>query len=215
MVRASASRITGASSACSSAARSPRAIIVVTLTLLLIGAAGRAAGDALRLLRGAVAGQSRAPRAAARRRAASSSIATARCSRSNRPAFQLELVRERVPDVDATLQGLIKIGVLQRRRSRRDAQAGALAPQLRQRADPPAPDRRGNRALRRAPLRVPGRRHRDAPDALVSEWRARGARARLRGGDQRSGRQAAREGRPAREIRRHLADRQARHRGRV
>src|ERR1043165_6566749 len=31
----------------------------------------------------------------------------------NRPAFQLELVRERVPDVDATLQGLVKIGVLQ------------------------------------------------------------------------------------------------------
>src|SRR3954452_9167189 len=31
----------------------------------------------------------------------------------NRPAFQLELVRERVPDIDATLQGLVKIGVLQ------------------------------------------------------------------------------------------------------
>jgi penicillin-binding protein 2 len=30
----------------------------------------------------------------------------------NRPAFQLELVRERVPDVDATLQRLIEIGVL-------------------------------------------------------------------------------------------------------
>src|SRR4051812_19977272 len=30
----------------------------------------------------------------------------------NRPAFQLELVRERVPDVDATLAGLVKIGVL-------------------------------------------------------------------------------------------------------
>jgi len=30
----------------------------------------------------------------------------------NRPAFQLELVRERVPDVDATLQGLVGIGVL-------------------------------------------------------------------------------------------------------
>src|SRR5215470_4102804 len=30
----------------------------------------------------------------------------------NRPAFQLELVRERVPDVDATLLGLVKIGVL-------------------------------------------------------------------------------------------------------
>ncbi|HEV8442553.1 MAG TPA: penicillin-binding protein 2 [Steroidobacteraceae bacterium] len=30
----------------------------------------------------------------------------------NRPAFQLELVRERVPDVDATLKGLIDIGVL-------------------------------------------------------------------------------------------------------
>jgi len=29
----------------------------------------------------------------------------------NRPAFQLELVRERVPDVDATLAGLAKIGV--------------------------------------------------------------------------------------------------------
>src|SRR5437868_11048008 len=31
----------------------------------------------------------------------------------NRPAFQLELVRERVADVEATLQGLVKIGVLQ------------------------------------------------------------------------------------------------------
>jgi len=31
----------------------------------------------------------------------------------NRPAFQLELVRERVPDVDATLKGLAQIGVLQ------------------------------------------------------------------------------------------------------
>src|SRR4051812_32697461 len=31
----------------------------------------------------------------------------------NRPAFQLELVRERVPDVDGTLEGLVKIGVLQ------------------------------------------------------------------------------------------------------
>jgi penicillin-binding protein 2 len=31
----------------------------------------------------------------------------------NRPAFQLELVRERVPDVDATLRGLAKIGVLE------------------------------------------------------------------------------------------------------
>ncbi len=31
----------------------------------------------------------------------------------NRPAFQLELVRERVPDVEATLKGLVKIGVLQ------------------------------------------------------------------------------------------------------
>src|SRR4051812_47042497 len=31
----------------------------------------------------------------------------------NRPSFQLELVRERVPDVDATLAGLVKIGVLQ------------------------------------------------------------------------------------------------------
>ena len=30
----------------------------------------------------------------------------------NRPAFQLELVRERVPDVDATLRRLIEIGVL-------------------------------------------------------------------------------------------------------
>jgi penicillin-binding protein 2 len=30
----------------------------------------------------------------------------------NRPAFQLELVRERVPNVDATLKGLIEIGVL-------------------------------------------------------------------------------------------------------
>ncbi len=30
----------------------------------------------------------------------------------NRPAFQLELVRERVPDLDATLQGLIDINVL-------------------------------------------------------------------------------------------------------
>ena len=30
----------------------------------------------------------------------------------NRPAFQLELVRERVPDVDATLNGLVQIGVL-------------------------------------------------------------------------------------------------------
>jgi penicillin-binding protein 2 len=30
----------------------------------------------------------------------------------NRPAFQLELVRERVPDVDTTLAGLVKIGVL-------------------------------------------------------------------------------------------------------
>jgi penicillin-binding protein 2 len=30
----------------------------------------------------------------------------------NRPAFQLELVRERVPDVDATLERLIEIGVL-------------------------------------------------------------------------------------------------------
>src|SRR4051812_12456384 len=30
----------------------------------------------------------------------------------NRPAFQLELVRERVPDVDGTLKGLIAIGVL-------------------------------------------------------------------------------------------------------
>ena len=30
----------------------------------------------------------------------------------NRPAFQLELVRERVPDVDGTLAGLVKIGVL-------------------------------------------------------------------------------------------------------
>jgi penicillin-binding protein 2 len=31
----------------------------------------------------------------------------------NRPAFQLELVRERVPDVDATLKRLIEIGVLE------------------------------------------------------------------------------------------------------
>lgn len=31
----------------------------------------------------------------------------------NRPAFQLELVRERVPDVDATLNRLIEIGVLE------------------------------------------------------------------------------------------------------
>src|SRR3982751_2732335 len=30
----------------------------------------------------------------------------------NRPAFQLELVRERVADVDATLEGLVNIGVL-------------------------------------------------------------------------------------------------------
>ena len=30
----------------------------------------------------------------------------------NRPAFQLELVRERVPNVDATLAGLVRIGVL-------------------------------------------------------------------------------------------------------
>ncbi len=30
----------------------------------------------------------------------------------NRPAFQLELVRERVPDVDSTLAGLVNIGVL-------------------------------------------------------------------------------------------------------
>src|SRR4051812_15782246 len=30
----------------------------------------------------------------------------------NRPAFQLELVRERVPDVDSTLAGLVQIGVL-------------------------------------------------------------------------------------------------------
>jgi penicillin-binding protein 2 len=30
----------------------------------------------------------------------------------NRPAFQLELVRERVPDVDATLERLVEIGVL-------------------------------------------------------------------------------------------------------
>src|SRR3954462_9744692 len=30
----------------------------------------------------------------------------------NRPAFQLELVRERVPDVDSTLDGLVRIGVL-------------------------------------------------------------------------------------------------------
>src|SRR5688572_23902980 len=30
----------------------------------------------------------------------------------NRPAFQLELVRERVPDVDATLKRLIEIGVM-------------------------------------------------------------------------------------------------------
>src|SRR6478752_8613175 len=30
----------------------------------------------------------------------------------NRPAFQLELVRERVPDVEATLKELIDIGVL-------------------------------------------------------------------------------------------------------
>jgi penicillin-binding protein 2 len=30
----------------------------------------------------------------------------------NRPSFQLELVRERVPDVDATLKGLVAIGVL-------------------------------------------------------------------------------------------------------
>jgi penicillin-binding protein 2 len=31
----------------------------------------------------------------------------------NRPAFQLELVRERVPDVDATLKRLVEIGVLE------------------------------------------------------------------------------------------------------
>src|SRR6185295_12765772 len=31
----------------------------------------------------------------------------------NHPAFQLELVRERVPDVEATLESLAKIGVLQ------------------------------------------------------------------------------------------------------
>jgi len=30
----------------------------------------------------------------------------------NRPAFQLELVRERVPDIDGTLEGLVNIGVL-------------------------------------------------------------------------------------------------------
>ena len=30
----------------------------------------------------------------------------------NRPAFQLELVRERVPDIDGTLEGLVRIGVM-------------------------------------------------------------------------------------------------------
>ena len=104
----------------------------------------------------------------------------------NRPAFQLELVREHVPDVDATLKGLVDIGVLQEDDLDDTRAPDPLAPQLRERADPAAPHRRGDRALRRASLRIPGRRHRDAPHALLSARRARRARARLRGRDQRS-----------------------------
>ena len=59
----------------------------------------------------------------------------------NRPAFQLELVRERVPDVDATLEAPHRDRRAADRRSRRNAQAGAVAPQLRERADPAAPHR--------------------------------------------------------------------------
>ena len=52
----------------------------------------------------------------------------------NHPAFQLELVRERVPDVDATLARLIEIGVLPADDLAETAQARAFASQLRERA---------------------------------------------------------------------------------
>ena len=68
---------------------------------------------------------------------------------SNQPAFQLELVREHVPDLDATLDGLIDLGLLapddlRRREARRSARAapstacrsGCACPKRTSRASP-------------------------------------------------------------------------------
>ena len=95
------------------------------------------------------------------------------------------------------------------RRRRRTLQAhDQVAPHVRQRADPPAHVRRGRRALRRASLRVPGRGHQAAPDALLS---ATASSPCTRSATWRDQRERPREDRSQR-LRRHLADRQARHR---
>ena len=107
----SASRITGASSGCSSAARWPppsssprsRCVLVGRLVVLQVmrydyyaelSQGNRVRVEPLPAQRGLILDRNGAVLA------------------ENRPAFQLELVRERVPDVDATLKRLIEIGVL-------------------------------------------------------------------------------------------------------
>ncbi len=126
----------------------------------------------------------------------------------NEPAYQLELIPEQTPDLPDTLQRLAELKLLDPGRHRAAAAHHPLTPRLRQRAHQAAAVRRGDRPLRRASLRVPGRGAARAPDPPLPVRRARRARARLRGGRQRGG------PRPHRQagLRRHHADRQARRR---
>ena len=74
----------------------------------------------------------------------------------NRPAYQIELVREQVGDgkaLDATLAQLVDIGLLRREDVGGDPPHRASRTRLRERADQAAAQRRGDGALRRAPLR--------------------------------------------------------------
>ncbi len=128
----------------------------------------------------------------------------------NRPSFQLELVRERVPDVDATLKRLVEIGVLEADeldetrklvRSRRSFESVPIRLRL-------TDEEIARFAVHR--FEFPGV---DIATRLARFY-PHGEHAvhalGLRGRDQRSRRQEAREGPAARQVRRHHADRQAR-----
>ncbi len=111
---------------------------------------------------------------------------------TNAPSYQLELTREQVTDIDATLIGLAQLGLLDNADIPEPEEGHSRPAQLRGRAGQAAAHRRGAGALRRAPLRVSRRRDPAAPDALLPARRQQRARDRLRRRHQRGRQEDAR-----------------------
>ena len=127
---------------------------------------------------------------------------------TNAPSYQLELTREQVADIDATLIGLAQLGLIDNAdfpRLKKDIRSRRS---LRCRAGEAAAHGRGAGTLRRPPLPVPRRGDPAAPDSLLPAGCQQRACDRLRRRHQRGRREDARPQR----VCRHDADRQERRR---